>query len=121
MAKTEKEKLHLIHTVIGVIVAVILIALIVMGFIATGGQSEEQTRQRLDERYQEKLENCYNTALAYTHLLEQEGESDISKYPYCQKEYIEDENGHAKGVVIYYYQGLSGGREEYFNSLKDSK
>ena len=121
MAKTDEEKLHIIHTVIGIIIAVFFIAFIGMGLFAASNQSEEQVRAALDEKYQDRLESCYKRAIADEYLMKQRGETDSIKYPYCQKEYIEDEKGRAKGIIIYYVHGFMGEKEEIFNSLKERK
>lgn len=114
--KSDKEKLKIIHITIGVIIAVVALALGIAYYASTSDQREEQNRENLKERYQSKLENCYNTAIANNKLSEQTT-GTIGDH-YCNMEFIEDSNNHATGVIIYYTKGLKGEKTVYFRSDK---
>lgn len=114
--KSDKEKLRIIHITIGVVIAVIALALSVAYFASTSDQREEQKRENLKEQYQSKLESCYNTAIANNKLAEQ-STGTIGDH-YCSMEFIEDKNNHATGVIIYYTKGLNGEKTVYFRSDK---
>lgn len=71
MAKTDEEKLHIVHSVIGWTVALFVVMLLIISSILSPAKSEEDYREELKERYKDKYEACTKSMVAQNILVKQ--------------------------------------------------